>query len=147
MGIYNFNDGIRFVVQFIKFGLVGVFNTVIGLGIYYVFIWIDDSIGMALLGQAVGWTCGVLNAFILNRLFVFKESKEVWWKILLKLYVAYGLSLVITLVLTFLLIEVLGVSMVLTPLLILFVTVPLNFLMSKYWSFRESRVGETDCEE
>ena len=135
MGINNVKDGINFVLQFIKFSMVGVLNTIIALGIYYLFIWIDYSITMALLGQTVGWTLGVLNAFVLNRAFVFKESTELWWKILIKLYLAYAMSLGITLVLTFVLIEIVGISAVITPLLILFVTVPFNFLVSKYWSF------------
>jgi putative flippase GtrA len=135
MGIHNFSDGVKFCVQFIKFSIVGVLNTAIALGIYYIFIWINYSITMAMLGQAVGWVFGVLNAFILNRLFVFKESKELWWKVLIKLYLAYAMSLGITLALTFVLIEIIGISAVITPLLILIVTVPFNFLMSKYWSF------------
>jgi putative flippase GtrA len=137
MGIQSFSDGVKFCVQFIKFSIVGVLNTGIALGIYYIFIWIDYSITMAMLGQVVGWIFGVLNAFVLNRLFVFKESKELWWKVLIKLYLAYAMSLGITLALTFLLIEIIGISAIITPLLILIVTVPFNFLMSKYWSFQK----------
>ena len=137
MGIHSINDAVNFCIQFIKFGIVGLLNTFIALGVYYVFIWIDPSTHMALLGQGVGWFFGVLNAFALNRIFVFKESREVWWKVLIKLYIAYAMSLGIALVLTIVLIELLGVSVVLTPLLILFVTVPFNFLVSKYWSFHK----------
>jgi len=138
MGICNVKDGVNFVLQFIKFSMVGVLNTLIALAIYYLFIWIHYSITMALLGQSVGWVVGVLNAFLLNRMFVFKDSKELWWKILIKLYLAYAISLGITLVLTFVLIEIAGISAIITPLLILFVTVPFNFLVSKYWSFRRN---------
>ena len=137
MGIHSLKDAVNFCIQFIKFGMVGLLNTFIALGVYYIFIWINPSTQMALLGQGVGWVFGVLNAFALNRIFVFKESQEVWWKILIKLYIAYAMSLGITLVLTFVLIELLGVSIILTPLLILFVTVPFNFLVSKYWSFHK----------
>jgi putative flippase GtrA len=137
MGIESLKDGVDFVIQFFKFGAVGLLNTIIALGIYYIFIWINNTTVMALLGQTVGWFFGVLNAFVLNRMFVFKESQEVWWKILIKLYIAYAMSLGIALVLTFVLIEVAGVSAIITPLLILFVTVPFNFLVSKYWSFHK----------
>jgi len=147
MEIHNVKDGINFVLQFIKFSIVGVLNTAIALGIYYLFIWINYSITMALLGQAVGWAFGVLNAFVLNRAFVFKESKELWWKILIKLYFAYGMSLGIALVLTFILIEILGISAIITPLLILFVTVPFNFLVSKYWSFHKSEENNNKQKE
>jgi putative flippase GtrA len=140
MGIHSWNDGVKFCFQFIKFGMVGLLNTAISLGVYYLFIWFDSSTIMALLGQTIGWILGVINAFILNKLFVFKESEEIWWKVLVKLYIAYGMSLVITLILTFVLIEVLGISMIITPLLILIITVPFNFLVSKYWSFKKKNI-------
>ncbi len=31
------------VLQFVKFGIVGVSNTLVSLGVYYVFIWIDPA--------------------------------------------------------------------------------------------------------
>lgn len=146
MRIQSWDDLVQFCIQFLKFGVVGLLNTFIALGIYYIFVWIDGTTVMALVGQTVGWACGVLNAFVLNRLFVFKESKEIWWKVLIKLYVAYAMSLGIALVLTFLLVEIIGISVMIAPLLILFVTVPFNFLVSKYWSFhkRESSKGDKE---
>ena len=138
MGIKSFSDGLNIIIQFLKFSIVGILNTLIALGIYFLFIWINNTITMALAGQTVGWILGVLNAFLLNRAFVFKESEEIWWKVLVKLYIAYGMSLGITLTLTFVLIELLEVSVIITPFLILLVTVPFNFLVSKYWSFKKS---------
>ena len=125
--------------QFLKFGLVGISNTVVGLTIYYLFIWIRNDIVMAMVGQAVGWFVSVANSFLWNRKFVFNESNEVWWRALLKMYAGYAFSILVSLMLTYIQVQWLNVSTIIAPLVNLIVTVPLNFFITKYWSFKNNR--------
>ena len=122
------------LVQFIKFGIVGASNTVISTLIYYIFIYIDKDLYFA--GNVVGWIVSVLNSFYWNNRFVFKDSEFVWYKKLLRTYIAYGAGFVIGSITLALQVRVLGVSEWLAPWTNLCVTIPVNFLLNKFWAFK-----------
>ncbi len=128
-------DGFRAtIVQFIKFGLIGVSNTIISTGIYYLFIWIDPH--MFVIGNAVGWIVSVFNSYFWNNRFVFKDSEFRWWRKLLRTYIAYGASFLVGSGLLVLQVQVLGISEWLAPWINLIITIPLNFLINKFWAFK-----------
>ena len=125
------------VVQFIKFGVVGVSNTLISLAVYYLILWIHAD--LYLLGNVLGWVVSVANAFFWNNKFVFTSSQSDWRTALKKLgktYVSYGATFVLSTVLLYLEVDVLHWSAVISPILNLLITIPLNFLLNKFWAFR-----------
>lgn len=131
----------RQLLQFIKFGLVGLTNTALSYGIYALILWLG---GHYLVASVVSFIISVAWSYMLNNRFVFKKSEgetRVWWKTLLKTYVSYGVTgLVLANVLLYLWIDVLGVNQYLAFILNLVITVPLNFLLNKLWAFKK----ETD---
>lgn len=127
-------DFIKLVKQFIKFGLVGVSNTLISLAIYYLFIFIDR--GLYLAGNTVGFVVSVLNAFYWNNKYVFQKTESGNRKPLIKTFVSYGATFLLSTALLYLLVDILKVSEVLAPILTLIVTIPLNFLLNKFWAFK-----------
>ena len=138
-GFLSQNEKLReWLTQFVKFGLVGAVNTLLSLGINYLFIWIDAS--LYLWGSFVGWDVSVLNAFYWNNRFVFQKSaatrKKLWLR-LGKSYVSYGASFLLSTLLMWLEVQVLGLSEWLSPILTLIVTIPLNFVVNKLWTFRK----------
>ena len=138
-GFLSQNEKLReWLTQFVKFGLVGAVNTLLSLGINYLFIWLDPS--LYLWGNFVGWAFSVLNAFYWNNRFVFQKSaatrKELWLR-LGKSYVSYGASFLLSTLLIWLEVQVLGLSEWLSPILTLIVTIPLNFVVNKLWTFRK----------
>ncbi|MCL2661773.1 MAG: GtrA family protein [Oscillospiraceae bacterium] len=135
MGIENAADFKTFLIQFIKFGMVGLLNTVVALAFYYLFILINPALYQV--GNAVGWIVGVLNSVFWNRKLVFKDSTEKPLKILGKSYVAYGGSLLLTIILLHIQVEWIGISTVVAPLICLVFTIPINFLVNKYWAFKK----------
>jgi len=137
MGVEDFAGFKALVIQFIKFGLVGISNTILGLAIYYLFIWIDPTFYQV--GNATGWTLGVLNSVFWNRKLVFKDSTERTIKIIGKAYLAYGGSFLLTIALLHIQIEWIGIPAVIAPLICLILTVPLNFLANKFWAFKSFR--------
>jgi len=144
MNIETFADFKVFIIQFIKFGIVGVSNTLVGLGVYYIFIWFNPALYQA--GNVTGWILGVLNSVYWNRKMVFKDSDEKFIKILGKSYLAYGGSFLLTVVLLHILVELIGISPVIAPLLCLLVTIPINFLANKFWTFRSKKTrGRSPC--
>ena len=119
-------------LQFIKFGIVGVANTGIGLGSYYLLLWLGCHYLVANVGS---WVVSVFNAFYWNNKYVFK-SNAIWWRALIKTYISYGASFVSGTVLLYLLVEWCGVSELLAPVCTLLLTIPMNFLLNKFWTFK-----------
>lgn len=118
------------IIRFIKFCLVGVSNTAISLGIYYIFIFINQD--LYIIGNAVGFIISVLNSYILNSKFVFKKTSEKS-KTLIKTYIAYGTNLVIGTILLYLFVDIIKISEIIAPLINLCITIPLNYILNKKW--------------
>lgn len=120
------------VIQFVKFSVVGLSNTVISLFVYYLFLWLEFNY---LIANTLSWVISVFNAFYWNNKYVFK-NENTWLKALIRTYVSYGFSFILGSVLLALLVELFHVAQELAPLAVLVVTIPLNFLMNKFWTFR-----------
>ena len=124
--------------QFVKFGIVGVSNTLISLAVYEVCI----HLGLHyLLANAIGLVISVINAYYWNNRCVFgdgtaktlAEHVRTYFKSL----AAYGGAFVLDSLLLILWVEAVGVPEKLAPILNLCITIPLNFLVNKYWTFRK----------
>ena len=120
------------VIQFVKFSVVGLSNTVISLFVYYLFLWLEFNY---LIANTLSWVISVFNAFYWNNKYVFK-NENTWLKALIRTYLSYGFSFILGSVLLALLVELFHVAQELAPLAVLVVTIPLNFLMNKFWTFR-----------
>lgn len=125
------------VVQFFKFGVVGISNTAISLLVYYIFLWVSE--GLYLVGNIVGWIVSVANAFFWNNKFVFSSEGSGWKSTLTRIgktYLSYGATFLISTVLLYIEVDVLHWSAVLCPIINLLITIPANFLLNKFWTFR-----------
>ena len=118
--------------QFIKFCIVGLSNTAIGLGTYYLFLWLGFHYMIA---NVLSWVISVFNAFYWNNKYVFKSSTT-WLKSLFRTYISYGVSFLVGAVVLYGVVEWCGISDVVAPLLVLIVTIPLNFVLNKFWTFK-----------
>lgn len=130
----------KLILQFIKFGLVGVSNTLVSWAIYYFVLWINEDLYM--LGSILGMIISIANAFFWNDKFVFKSREnDIKSKLtrLMKTYVSYGGTSLLATVLLWAEVELMGVSKVLAPIVNLIITIPLNFLINKFWTFRSSK--------
>ena len=125
----------RLFVQFIKFGIVGLSNTAISLGVYYLLIYFGMHY---ILANFLGFVVSVINAFFWSSRFVFTEGEETSKvKSFSKVFVTYGGSFLVSTCLITIFVEVFRISEWLAPLLRLLVTVPLNFILNKFWAFKE----------
>ncbi len=128
---------IEYFKQFISFGLIGGLNTFLSLGIYWLVIYLG---GHYLVGSVLGFVITVAISYVLNNLFTFKgDEKPVWsLKNLVKVYVSYALTgLILNNILLWLWIDVLGINQNLAPVINLFFTIPLNFLLNKFWAYKK----------
>lgn len=120
------------IIQFIKFGIVGLSNTAIGLGTYYFFLWIGLHY---MLANVLSWFISVFNAFYWNSKYVFK-STELWIKALCKTYISYGVSFLVGAFLLYIFVEFIKISECIAPFFVLLVTIPVNFILNKFWTFK-----------
>lgn len=126
------NERKKTLIQFVKFGIVGVSNTAIGLGTYYLFLHLGFHYMVA---NVLSWLISVFNAFYWNNKYVFKSAAS-WTMALIKTYVSYGFSFGVGCVVLAILVEILGISAKIAPLLVLVITIPLNFVLNKFWAFK-----------
>ena len=129
--------------QFVKFGIVGISNTFIGYVVYSICV----LVGMHyLLSNVIGFFVSVLNAFYWSNRFVFKkgiDENRNPWVALIKTILAYASTgIVLNSILLWLFIEQWHVSEFLAPIIILVITVPTNFVINKYWSFKTHKINE-----
>ena len=145
-------------IQFIKFGLVGVSNTIVSGLIYFLFNQVFFP-GIWLLASIVSWVISVFWAFMLQNVFVFKEDQNaehrVWWKTLLKTYTAYAFTgLFLSNILLFLWVNVIDIAQYCEPIIAFFARIHigflgdkatfssnmgwfLNFIINKFWAYRQ----------
>lgn len=60
------------IIQFIKFNLVGVMNTLVD---FIVFQILNLAFGFTYLAQVIGYGCGIVNSYLWNSNWTFKEQK------------------------------------------------------------------------
>ena len=139
-GIQDKEDFKRLFWQFFKFCLVGVSNTAVSMGCYYLFLWINADLYMV--GSIVGTIVSIANAFFWNNRYVFKDTKsdaKSVLKRLLKTYVAYGGTSILSNVLLWIEVSFIGISKVWAPVINLIITIPLNFVINKFWTFGKEK--------
>lgn len=132
-------------MQFVKFGIVGVSNTVISYVLYAATLLILQKADLFpktdyLWAQIVAFILSVLWSFYWNNKMVFVTSEEgerVWWKALIKTYISYSFTgLFLNSILLILWVKICGMSEFVAPILNLLISVPLNFLINKFWAFK-----------
>lgn len=131
------------LVQFVKFGIVGASNTAISYGLNVLVLNILQPYHLSwdyIAGNVVAFILSVLWSFYWNNKYVFTqgdgETRSIW-KTLLKTYVSYGFTgIVLTNILSYIWIDLLGISKYIAPLINLIISIPLNFIINKLWAFK-----------
>ena len=131
--------------QFIKFGIVGVSNTLVSYLLNLLCLFVLDKYDVAfdyVIANTAAFVLSVLWSFYWNERFVFTEKQEDYRSNrlvrLLKMYLSYGFTgIILNNVLSFLWISVFGISKVIAPLINSAIGVPINYVLNKKWTFEE----------
>lgn len=136
-------EAVQGLVQFVKFCVVGLTNTLISYGLNVLTLLLLKPLGLTwdyIVGNIAAFVLSVLWSFYWNNRFVFtmQENKtRSVGKALAKTYIAYGFTgILLNNVLSWLWISVLGISKFVAPLLNLVIALPINFLLNKLWAFK-----------
>ena len=136
------------LLQFIKFGIVGLSNTIISYLIYLVSFFALQKLQQFpsidyLIAQFIGFFLSVLWSFYWNNKYVFvkdKNEKRNTFHAILKTYASYAFTgLFLNSLLSVLWVEILQVSKIIAPIINLLISVPLNFVMNKFWAFKTAK--------
>lgn len=120
------------LIQFLKFCIVGFSNTVISLAVYYIILYFGAHYVIA---SILSFSISVLNAYYWNYKYVFNTKSDIL-KSLIKTYASYGFSYVLSTILLIILVEYYNISELFAPILVLVITIPLNFVLNKFWAFK-----------
>ncbi len=128
---------INTIIQFIKFCVVGCSNTILS----YVTFFICVKLGVHyLIANLIGFVIGVLNAYFWSNKYIFKVNSGAQrnsTKSLIKTFISYGITgVLLQSILLYLFVEYMKLDSLIAQLICLLITVPLNFILNKFWSFR-----------
>lgn len=119
--------------QFIKYGLVGISNTLITLAVIFIFMKLLNV--SYIISNAIGFLFGFINSFILNRIWTFKSKKSIGRESLFYIMI-FSISYILQLMLLVILKEKLQMEPEYAQIIaILFYSI-LNFSGNKYITFK-----------
>jgi len=121
------------LVQFVKFGVVGVSNTLLAFTIYTVLLKVFGVWYLA--ASAIGFVLGAVNGFLLNRRWTFAGHvgdalTPVRWGIV------QGCGLGLNLGLLYLFVDDAGIEKLLSQALATVIVTVVTFLVNRAWTFR-----------
>jgi putative flippase GtrA len=125
--------GAPMVVQFMKFGAVGVSNTLLTFLVYTVLL---KGFGVwYLAASAIGFLAGAVNGFLWNRRWTFKEHvgdalTPVRW------FVVQGCGLGVNIGILYLLVHDAGIDKLVSQACATAIVTVLTFLANRAWTFR-----------
>lgn len=142
--IVNFTDEKKKLLwQFVKFGIVGVSNTIVSLIIFDVTLYLLRRYSLFgrydyFAAQVVMFMLSILWSFYWNNRFVFTDqtgSVSLYRK-LLRTYITYSFSgIVLSSMLLYVWVDVFGINPYAAPVINSVINVPVNFVINKYWAF------------
>jgi putative flippase GtrA len=121
------------VVQFLKFGIVGVSNTLIAFAVYTILL---KGFGVwYILASGIGFVVGAVNGFLLNRRWTFREHvgdalTPVRWAVVQSCGLACNLALV------YVFVHDAGMDKLIGQIPATAIVVVLTFLVNRAWTFR-----------
>jgi putative flippase GtrA len=121
------------VLQFVKFGIVGVSNTLIAFAVYTLLL---KAFGVwYVAASGIGFAIGAINGFLWNRAWTFKGHvgdalTPVRW------FVVQGCGLLLDLGLVYLLVDGTGMDKLLGQAVTTVVVTVITFFVNRAWTFR-----------
>lgn len=124
--------------QFLKFGAVGFFNTLITVVTFNILVILGLNY---VLSNILGYTFGIINSFYWNKKWVFKSnSGEI--NIIFKFVMVNLVTLGLNTFLLYLLVDHLHIRYFLSQLVATAVGMVINFILNKKWTFDKAKVGD-----
>src|SRR5581483_282817 len=123
--------------QFIKFSLVGIVNTLIDISVYFdLKHWTFYFTYHLSLAKTISFLTAVTFSFFTNRSFTFNRKSRVNWNEALRFYATVGSGVFLNVLIHFLTRTYLNFPDILALLTASFSTLFWNFLLARFWVFK-----------
>ena len=123
------------ILQLVKFGIVGVFNTLITAIVIWVML---KKLGASdYVSNIVGYMLGLINSFIWNRKWTF-ESKTNIASTFFKFIITFAICYLLQLGNLYLLLHFTSIDAYISQLLSILVYTIFNFILNKRYTFKNS---------
>lgn len=123
---------VMFEKQISRFIFVGILNTIVGYGAYFILLYLNIYYMIALF---ISHVIGVAHSFVWNKKWTFKSGGDARREIV-KFISVYGATFLINLLILALFVEKLMLSPKTGQVFALGIVTMISFLGHKYWSFR-----------
>lgn len=127
--------------EIIMYLIFGVLTTVVSLAVYYLctntVLNAEDAFQLQI-ANVISWFVSVLFAFITNRMFVFKSNGK-WSLEMIKFYSSRVTTLLLDMLMMFVLVTLIGVDDMISKIIVQFVVIVANYVLSKLLVFKEDK--------
>ncbi|WP_195517188.1 GtrA family protein [Paraclostridium bifermentans] len=122
--------------RFIKFGLVGILNTLIN---WILFI-ILNSLGLYyIISNIIAYSISTLNSYLWNSKLVFKYSGDNLKETSLKFIILNIIGLTLNTIILYLLLDIVGLRKLIALVITTGIIMILNYFINKLWVFKKYR--------
>ncbi len=125
--------------QLVRFGIVGVINTVIDLSMYIYFL--NNYAFFAhhiLIAKAVSFLLGTISSFLLNRYWTFKKKTRLNITEIVRFYLTVAGGLILDLLSLSFFLSVIHMNAIIAAFFATLIAFVWNFLLSKLWVYSET---------
>ena len=119
--------------KFMKFGLIGILNTLITIGSYMLFVYLGMNY---IIANVIGYGIGVINSYYWNKNWVFQVSSN-QRNIFVKFVVVNLITLVINTLALYILANYLDMHPYLAQIFATGFGLLINFFLNKKWTFEK----------
>lgn len=129
--------------QVIIFALVGCMNTAVDFGVYSLLV-AFSPLGLGLC-QTAGYSAGLVNSFVMNRQFTFRDAKDSGFSVgmqVLRFLVVNGVTLAISILCLRLLTDGLGMNPYLAKVPVTLLVMVVNYVGYKLFVFAGKERGK-----
>lgn len=127
----------KLIEQGIKFSIVGVFNTLIDMGVFYLLTLIAFFAKYYLLANVISYTCGVVNSLFMNKAFTFKEKGKMGAIRVIAFFMINVLSLGVSTLVLKICCDSIGMAYMMGKLIAVIASLGVNFVLNKLIVFRD----------
>jgi len=133
--IHLISQSWKILGQFIKFNLVGLLNTGITFLIFALLNKLFNT--NKLIAEPIGYACGLVNSFIMNKLWTFGKKHYFHVIEVIKFVIVNGVALGGTLFILVLAEDYLHIDVLWGKIMAYCYSIPVNYLGFKFWVFRD----------
>lgn len=121
------------VKRFVKFGVVGVLNTLIN---WIIFIILSANGVYYIISNIIAYTVATINSYLLNSKWVFNNGDNYTKETTIKFIILNFIGLVLNTAILYILVDILNIKKVIAMIITTIIVMIINYFVNKLWVFK-----------